>query len=126
MPRRRIRCWRIAALAMIAFIAVPAGAAARPFRGAAKWSVLLCRFSDSGAPHRTAAYFRSMILPRGTGLVRLPQNPGASGGPVAGLCDVHLGKAPAGTSTLVGPSTALPQSAPGPQEQCKWRVFARS
>ena len=101
MPRRRIRCWRIAALAMLALIAVPAGAAARPFRGAAKWS-------------------------GGTRLVRLPQNPGASGGPVAGLCDVHLGKTPAGTSTLVGPSTALPQSAPGPQEQCKWRVFARS
>lgn len=67
MPRRRIRCWRIAALAMLALIAVPAGAAARPFRGAAKWSVLLCRFNDSGAPQRTAAYFRSMILTRGTG-----------------------------------------------------------
>ena len=41
--------------------------AGHPFRGSAKWSVILCTFSDSPAPTRDANFFRNMIVNGGTG-----------------------------------------------------------
>jgi hypothetical protein len=40
---------------------------AHPFRGSVKWSVLLCRFSDSPAAPRTVAGYRSLFFGVGTG-----------------------------------------------------------
>lgn len=51
----------------LSFSLAGAAAAARPYRGSAKWSILLCNFSDSAAPARSADFFRDMILRTGTG-----------------------------------------------------------
>jgi hypothetical protein len=39
---------------------------AHPFRGSAKWSVLLCQFTDSLAPPRTVAFYQDLFVNRGT------------------------------------------------------------
>lgn len=42
-------------------------AQARPFRGSAKWSWLLCKTHDAGTPTHDAAYYKRMLLQSGTG-----------------------------------------------------------
>ncbi len=55
------------ALVVSHLTALPADATGRPFRGSAKWSVLLCRFSGAGNPPNSADYYRDMFFRRGTG-----------------------------------------------------------
>jgi hypothetical protein len=45
----------------------PRASAAHPYRGGIAWSIVLCRFSDSPAPPHDAAYYRDLIVNRGTG-----------------------------------------------------------
>ena len=44
-----------------------AGGQAHPYRGGVPWSIVLCRFSDSPAPPHDPAYYRDLIVNRGTG-----------------------------------------------------------
>jgi len=57
----------VLALVVSHLTALPAHADGRPFRGTAKWSVLLCKFSGSPTPPNTVEYYRDMFLRRGTG-----------------------------------------------------------
>jgi hypothetical protein len=56
-------------LIILQLAAASVDAAGRPYRGSVKWSVLLCKFSDSRAPPsgRGVEYYRDMFLRRGTG-----------------------------------------------------------
>jgi hypothetical protein len=47
--------------------AARAASEAHPYRGGVGWSIVLCRFSDSPAPPHDAAYYRDLIVNRGTG-----------------------------------------------------------
>ena len=40
---------------------------ARPFRGSAKWSFILCRFQGSATPPNDANFYRNLLLQSGTG-----------------------------------------------------------
>ena len=40
---------------------------AHPYRGGVPWSIVLCRFSDSPTPPHDPAYYRDLIVNRGTG-----------------------------------------------------------
>jgi hypothetical protein len=40
---------------------------AQPFRGSIRWSVLLCKYTDSGTPPQTADNYRDMVIRPGTG-----------------------------------------------------------
>ncbi len=42
-------------------------AEARPLRGSAKWSFILCQFQGSGTPPNNTEYYRNMLLRDGTG-----------------------------------------------------------
>jgi hypothetical protein len=42
-------------------------AGAHPFRGSVKWSVLLCKYTDSGTPPKSNAYYADMFVRQGTG-----------------------------------------------------------
>ncbi|WP_425147277.1 hypothetical protein [Deinococcus sp.] len=57
--------WLTALAALLAIFGT--AAQARPFRGSVAWSVLLCRFSDSAAPHHDLAYYRDLFFNAGTG-----------------------------------------------------------
>src|SRR6266852_1671984 len=63
---RRLALWSI-------FLTVLLGAAppahAHPKRGSAKWSVILCTFSDSPAPPHDPAYYRNMFFNPDTGVM---------------------------------------------------------
>ena len=54
----------VAVMAVVA-LALPAIAAARPFRGHVPWSVLLCKFSDQTAQPQTNAFFDGLLLQTG-------------------------------------------------------------
>lgn len=54
-------------LACGALIMAMGSAAAHPFRGSVRWSVLLCDFTDSPPPPRTVAYYQDLFVNRGTG-----------------------------------------------------------
>ena len=60
---------RLGAWIAISIIActVATDLSAVPFRGSVRFSVLLCRYTDSGDPPQTADFFREMFLKRGTG-----------------------------------------------------------
>ena len=55
-------CWAL----MLALTATPAFAG-HPFRGSAKWSIILCTFSDSPPTTRDAGFFRNMMVNAATG-----------------------------------------------------------
>lgn len=59
----------LAAIASASFLSsLPiASVEARPLRGSAKWSFILCQFKDSGTPTNSADYYRNMLLREGTG-----------------------------------------------------------
>lgn len=59
--------WRCLAISALLTLSCNPAQAAHPFRGSAKWSVILCTFSDSPAPTRTPDFFRNMFLNPGTG-----------------------------------------------------------
>jgi hypothetical protein len=67
--RLSFRKFGLAAFAFISLLtALPmSNAQARPLRGSAKWSFILCRFRDSGTPPNNAEYYRNMLLREGTG-----------------------------------------------------------
>ena len=57
----------IMTLLVVVVVAATQAWAAHPFRGSAKWSVILCNFSDSPAPTRDANFYRQMVVNSGTG-----------------------------------------------------------
>jgi hypothetical protein len=59
----------VAALAAFAALPFAGEAGARPLRGSAKWSILLCTFSDGPSPPagKDPAFFRDMFINRGAG-----------------------------------------------------------
>ena len=62
-----MRTDRVLILPLVAFSLCTTARADHPFRGSAKWSVVLCTFTDSPPPSRTAAFFRQMFVNAGTG-----------------------------------------------------------
>src|SRR3984893_5668726 len=57
---------RLAAVAVLSLVAV-AAAMAHPFRGSVHWSVLLCKYSDSGNPPKAVDFYTDMFVRPGTG-----------------------------------------------------------
>ena len=58
---------RIVAMLVVMMFSVSVVWAGHPFRGSAKWSVILCNFSDSPPPTRDANFYRKMVVDAGTG-----------------------------------------------------------
>jgi hypothetical protein len=62
----RIYLMAVAVLSAILLLSVGV-ASATPTRGSVQWSIILCTFTGSPAPTRTANFFRDMFVNRGTG-----------------------------------------------------------
>jgi hypothetical protein len=68
--RRSLQLFLAATLTLVCTLAcVQATRAneAHPYRGGVAWSIVLCRFSDSPTPPHDPAYYRDLIVNRGTG-----------------------------------------------------------
>jgi hypothetical protein len=57
----------LSAASTIALFAICADVLAVPFRGSVHWSVLLCKYTDSGVPPQSADFYRDMFLRLGSG-----------------------------------------------------------
>jgi hypothetical protein len=55
------------ATAAVLLLAACNAAIAHPFRGSVHWSVLLCKYSDSGNPPKSADFYTDMFVRQGTG-----------------------------------------------------------
>src|SRR5437016_4411271 len=55
------------AAAVVLSLAACDAAIAHPFRGSVHWSVLLCKYSDSGNPPKAVDFYTDMFVRQGTG-----------------------------------------------------------
>jgi hypothetical protein len=62
-----VRLVALSAAGAIVALQILSVVVAAPFRGSVSWSVLLCKYSDSGTPPHSPDHYRDMFLRRGSG-----------------------------------------------------------